>query len=153
MPRLDEILELGIDSLKQEGRNKSLNYLEIVTRAYRLAIDNWYKDPATWDPKQYMEDLHTIPNCGYTLAFHDDRLSDHAHNLESEKSLSKFEFTRIVTNTPGDGLTIHIRNNLESGDVLEFVSPKNPYTFFLRVYSFVDPVSGIEREVVHGGQD
>src|SRR5690606_10932637 len=39
MPRLDQYLALGIDSLKVEGRNKSEYYAAVVARAYRSAID------------------------------------------------------------------------------------------------------------------
>ena len=151
MPKLDEILETGIDSLKIEGRNKSLYYLAIVTRAYRMAIDDWYDDPESWKPNRYMEELQTIPNRGYTLAFHEGRLTNHAHNFENEKSLSRFEFAGIVTDVTEQGLIVHVRNKIESGDVIEFVPPLSPYTFFLRIYSFPDPVKDIEREFVNGG--
>ncbi|HHK75263.1 MAG TPA: peptidase U32, partial [Rhizobiales bacterium] len=40
MPRLDEYLAIGIDSLKVEGRGKSEYYAAIVARAYRMAIDD-----------------------------------------------------------------------------------------------------------------
>jgi putative protease len=151
MPKLSDFLELGIDSLKVEGRNKSLYYLAIVTRAYRMAIDDWYQDPENWNPERYMEELYTIPNRGYTLAFHDGRLSNHAHNFENEKSLSAFEFAGIITAADDEGVTIHVRNKLVAGDVVEFVSPQSRETILLRVYQFDDPTTGKSRETVHGG--
>ena len=42
MPRLDDLLRIGIDSLKVEGRNKTEYYAGIVARAYRKAIDDYY---------------------------------------------------------------------------------------------------------------
>ena len=153
MPKLNEILGIGIDSLKIEGRNKSLYYLAIVTRAYRMAIDDWYENPTSWDPNKYMKELHTIPNRGYTLAFHDGRLTNHAHNIENEKSLSRHEFAGIVTKVDDEGMVIHVRNKIESGDVLEFVPPQKDCTFFLRIYTFVDPENLSERHVVNGGMD
>jgi collagenase-like PrtC family protease len=45
MPRLDKILELGLHSLKIEGRNKTEYYAAITARAYRQAIDDYYKNP------------------------------------------------------------------------------------------------------------
>jgi putative protease len=91
MPKLDELLSIGIDSLKIEGRNKSLYYVAITTRAYRMAIDAWYRDPESWNPAPYMNELNALPNRGYTLAFHEGRLTDLGHNYHSDASLSTSE--------------------------------------------------------------
>ena len=45
MPRLNDILGIGMDSLKIEGRNKTEYYAGTVARAYRQAIDDYYKNP------------------------------------------------------------------------------------------------------------
>ena len=74
MPKLDEYLSLGIDSFKIEGRNKSIYYVAIAARAYRMAIDDWYKDPDNWSADKYLTELDTLSNRGYTIAFHEGRL-------------------------------------------------------------------------------
>ncbi|MCK5922038.1 MAG: U32 family peptidase, partial [Methylococcales bacterium] len=74
LPKLDDYLKLGIDSLKVEGRNKGPYYAAIVARAYRMAIDDWYEDPENWSYETYMEEILTVPNRGFSLAFHDGRL-------------------------------------------------------------------------------
>jgi len=153
MPKVGELLRIGIDSLKVEGRNKSLYYVSIVTRAYRMAIDDWYKDPDNWTPNKYLEELHTIPNRGYTLAFFDGRLTNHAHSYDYDNSLSSYEFAGIITEADETGITIDVRNKLNSGDVLEFVPPKSRRTILLRVYEFHNPYTGEIRESVNGGCD
>ena len=40
MPRLNQILDIGMDSLKIEGRNKTEYYAGTVARVYRKAIEN-----------------------------------------------------------------------------------------------------------------
>ena len=80
MPRLNDYLALGLDSLKVEGRNRSAYYVAVAARAYRMAIDDWQKDPTNWKPDAYMRELATIPNRGYSLAFHEGKLTHHAHN-------------------------------------------------------------------------
>src|SRR5690606_8341449 len=59
MPKLDEYLALGIDSLKVEGRNKNEYYAGVVARAYRHAIDSYYESPETFDYRPFMEELET----------------------------------------------------------------------------------------------
>lgn len=152
MPKLDEYLKLGVDSLKVEGRNKSLYYLAIVTRAYRMAIDDYYRDPENWDPNRYLGELYTIPNRGYTLAFHEGRLENFAHNYDSEQSLSEYEFAGIIRDTDDEGITVEVKNRLVAGDVLEFVSPTSRETVLLRMYEFVHAEKGTTHESVHGGQ-
>lgn len=39
---LDKIIESGVSSLKVEGRMKSINYIALVARTYRKAIDAYY---------------------------------------------------------------------------------------------------------------
>ena len=56
LPRLPDLLGIGMDSLKVEGRNKTEYYTAVVARAYRQAIDDWYKAPQDWNFEKYMPD-------------------------------------------------------------------------------------------------
>ncbi|HKY69776.1 MAG TPA: U32 family peptidase, partial [Gammaproteobacteria bacterium] len=103
MPKLGDYLNLGIDSLKVEGRNKSPYYVAVVARAYRQAIDDWYENPTAWDPKPYLDELMTVPNRGYSLAFHDGRLNHIAHNYQNTGTLSEWTFAGIITDIEEEG--------------------------------------------------
>ncbi len=138
MPKLPEFLELGIDSLKVEGRGRSAYYLAVATRAYRMAIDDWYRDPDSWTPEPYMRELSTIPNRGYSFAFHDGRLTHHAHNYDDTTMLAAWEFAGVIIETRDDCFILEVKNRLEQGDVLEFVPFGNRPTVFLRIYEFED---------------
>ena len=45
MPYLRDVIESGVDSLKIEGRMKSVHYAASVVKAYRMAIDSYFEDP------------------------------------------------------------------------------------------------------------
>ncbi len=45
---IPELMQAGIDSFKIEGRVKSSYYCAAVTNAYRLAIDEYVRDPENW---------------------------------------------------------------------------------------------------------
>ena len=75
MPRLDSLLEIGMHSLKIEGRNKTEYYAAITARSYRQAIDAWRRDPQNWSPDLYMRELHTLQNRGYCLGFYEGHLT------------------------------------------------------------------------------
>ncbi len=136
MPKLNEYLEIGIDSLKIEGRNKSEYYLAIATRAYRMAMDDWAKDPENWQADKYLAELDTLANRGYSLAFHEGRLTNYGHNYESAKSAAKWEFAGVISAVYDDYFILEVKNRLTAGDVLEFVPPAPYPTILLRLYDF-----------------
>jgi U32 family peptidase len=151
MPKLDEYLKIGIDSLKVEGRNKSMYYVAIVARAYRMAIDAYYKDPENWDPKPYLNELAAVSNRGYTLAFHDGRLTNLAHNYDNTRSIADWEFAGVVIAQEEDSIIVEVKNRLVAGDVLEFVSPDSEQTILLRLYEFYNVKKQEISEVVNPG--
>ncbi len=153
MPKLDEYLSLGIDSLKVEGRGRSPYYVAVAARAYRMAIDAWYRDPQNWSPEPYMRELNTIPNRGYSLAFHEGRLTHHAHNYENTTTLAEWEYAGMVTEVTEDAFLLEVKNRLEQGDVLEFVPFADRAPILLRIYEFEDVRNGkhTKQEGVHAG--
>jgi putative protease len=152
MPKLDDYLKTGVDSLKVEGRGKSEYYAAIVARAYRMAIDDYYADPDGWDPKPYMRELEAVGNRGYTLAFHDGRLSNLAHDYEHTASLAQWEYAGVVTEVTDDAFHVLVKSKLTAGEVLEFVSPVARETVLLRVYDFELARDGSRVDVVQGSQ-
>ncbi len=138
MPRLNDYLALGIDSLKVEGRNRSAYYVAVTARAYRMAIDDWRENPTAWQPDAYMRELATIPNRGYSLAFHEGKLKHHAHNFEDTHTLAEWEYAGIVVEVTEDAFMLDIKNRMEQGDVLEFISPASLVPLLLRIYEFQD---------------
>ncbi len=151
MPKLDDYLRIGIDSLKVEGRNKSPYYMAVVAGAYRRAIDDYYDDPENWTPRPYMRELETVGNRGYTLAFHDGRLKNFAHNYENTKAMATWEFGGIIREVKKDGFIVEIKNHICAGDVLEFLPPKGTDTVLLRLYEFELIGKNEKVEQIHGG--
>ena len=151
MPKLDEYLKIGVDSLKVEGRGKSEYYCAIVARAYRMAIDDYYEDPKNWNPKKYMRELEAVGNRGYTLAFHDGRLTNYAHDYEHTASLAQWEYAGVVVEVSESAFHVEIKNKLEPGEVLEFISPINRNTVLLRAYEYENVKNGKKQDVVQGG--
>jgi len=136
MPVLKDYLDIGIDTLKIEGRHKSEYYVAVVTKIYRKAIDDYYNNKEKWDYKSYMQELYTLSNRGYTTAFHNGRLTNLAHNYATSKSLSINLFAGVVTESLEDSFVVLVKNHLEIGDVLEFIIP-NGDIVRLRLYEFI----------------
>jgi putative protease len=151
LPKLDEYLRLGIDSLKVEGRNKSMYYVAVVARAYRMAIDAWRRDPDAWTPEPYMAELDRVPSRGYTLAFHDGRLTNLAHGYQHTGQVADVEFAGFVEAQDDEALIVDVRNRLDAGDVLEFVPPRGEGVIRLRLYEFEVVGRSDRLDVMHPG--
>ena len=66
---LDRLINIGIDSLKIEGRMKSKEYVYKVVSLYRKAIDNYYKYGKIIIDNQDIKELKKIFNREYTKGF------------------------------------------------------------------------------------
>ncbi len=162
MPKLADYLALGIDSLKVEGRGKSVYYVAVVARAYRAAMDDWAQDPDSFDPKPYMDELAKVAARGFTLAFHDGRLTNYAHNYEHTQTLGSWEYAGRIIDIDDNAFYMAVKNRLQAGDVMEFLTPDFNDSILLRLYEFenvadkngkrIDPqYKAIKSDVLHAG--
>ena len=68
---IPELIEAGIKSFKIEGRMKSAYYTAVVTNAYRMAIDSYYRDKENYkfDPL-WMRELESVSHREYCTGFY-----------------------------------------------------------------------------------
>ena len=153
LPRLPDLLGIGMDSLKVEGRNKTEYYAGVVARAYRRAIDDWYQSPQTWDWHKYMDDLNTRQNRGYCLGFHDGKLTNISQNYEYTRTLGDWLFAGSIVEWQGDDAVFEIRNYINSGEFIEFLIPGTLDNLRLTLTEFEDALSGEITPRVSAGQN
>jgi len=85
---VDKILESGVvDSLKIEGRTKSSYYLAITTRAYRMAIDDFYI--GQFDADRYKEELFSTKHRGFNDGYLLKRPFEKGNTQNLEESISE----------------------------------------------------------------
>lgn len=66
---IEELLKIGIDSLKIEGRMKRPEYVYLVTSIYRKALDSFYKDGKVNIDKEDIKQLQKIYHRDFTKGF------------------------------------------------------------------------------------
>ena len=152
LPRLNDLLSIGMDSLKVEGRNKTEYYAGIVARTYRKAIDDYYIDPEHWDWQKYMGELMTLQNRGYCLGFHDGKLTNISQNYEYTRTLGEWLFAGSIVEWQGDDAIFELRNCIEPNEEIEFLSPYNMENIKIRLPQFVDAKTGEITPRVSAGQ-
>jgi putative protease len=121
---LPELIKAGVDSLKIEGRMKSLYYVAAVTRVYRAALDAWRADPENYksDP-QWRRELEAVSHRPYGTGFLFNQ-EDAFVNAEDSHYLRDCDFVGLVKeqDVSGDWL-VEGRNRFQVGDRIELIGP------------------------------
>ncbi len=131
---IPELVDMGVDSLKIEGRTKSHYYVARTAQVYRKAID----DAAAGKPfdQNLLSDLESLASRGYTEGF----LRRHVHSeyQNYEYGVSKSDRQRfvgeVVDVVERDGkslLEIDVKNKFCLGDSIEIMTPAGNVTLKL----------------------
>ena len=133
--QIPEIIDMGVDSLKIEGRLKTEYYLASVINTYRTAIDNYIKNPKEYNYEIYLKELMKTKTRGLTEFFFEDRNNKDFQDYEGHQYNTEYEFGGKIINQEEDKKTlIEIRNKLSIGDELEVLIPGvlEPYKFKIK---------------------
>ncbi len=127
---VQRLQEIGVHSLKIEGRTKSHYYAARTSQAYRQAID----DAAAGKTFNMglMDTLENMSNRGFTEGFYRRHVHDEYQNYTHGASIStQQQFVGEVTHADTDWLTIDVKNRFQVGDELELMTPTGNHTFKL----------------------
>lgn len=152
LPRLNEILPVGLDSFKIEGRNKSEYYAAITARTYRAAIDDWFKNPNDWKPDAYMAELMTLQSRGYTVGFLDGNAGPEAQNYDHPGSHGDWRYAAIVRGHKPNRLVLEVKHKISLGTVLEALSPHQFEPIKLTVSEILNAATQQNVETVSAGK-
>ena len=120
---IPEIIKMGVNSLKIEGRLKTEYYLASVINAYRTAIDDYMKNPNEYDHTKYLKELEKTKTRGLTTFYFNDRNNKDFQEYEGKQYNLEYEFGGKVIEYNEDKSLIEIRNKLKVGDELEILIP------------------------------
>ncbi|WP_157314826.1 tRNA 5-hydroxyuridine modification protein YegQ [Chitinibacter sp. GC72] len=119
---IERLVKMGVDSLKIEGRTKSLYYVARTAQVYRQAID----DAVAGRPfnPALLADLDGLANRGYTDGFYQRHYTHEAQNyLDGHSKAKRSQFVgEIIANTDG-WARIEVKNKFSLGDTLEIIHP------------------------------
>ncbi len=145
---LKELRAAGVISFKIEGRSKSLNYLSLVTKAYRKAIDDLAEN-RSFNPV-LIDEINKTANRGFTSAFYVSKSNRETERFDSPQDGDLAQvFGGQVLDLRGDGMMeVEIKNRVQVGDEMEYISPNEQYRF--RINAMQDKNGG-SISVAHGG--
>lgn len=116
---LKKLRDAGVDSLKIEGRMKSIYYTAIVTRAYRKAVDALKNGS---DISGYREELFKVSHREFSTGFY---FGKDDIEIPTEKSyLRQYTFMAIIGEAAGNNTwKLIVKNQIKKGAKLEFIGP------------------------------
>lgn len=121
---IDKILDLGVDSLKIEGRMKGIYYVSNAVKMYREAIDKYYSGEYEYDPK-WLEEIKSTSNRSFTEGFYLGQPGPDANNYNDRNSYSQTHqlVAKIEEKIGEDEYLLAIRNRVVAGETLEIITP------------------------------
>jgi putative protease len=124
---IPKMIELGIDSLKIEGRMKSIHYVATVVSVYRKVIDAYCADPDNFViKKEWLEELDKCANRDTAPAFFEGvpGYKEQMFGVHSKKTT--YDFVGLVLDYDKETkmVTLQQRNFFKPGDEVEFFGPE-----------------------------
>jgi putative protease len=128
---VERLVQMGIHSLKIEGRTKSHYYVARTAQVYRTAIDNAVAG-RPFD-RGLMSELEHLANRGYTEGFYRRHVpSEHQNYEQGHSSNPNQQFVGEALACDGGHMTVDVKNYFQVGDTLELISPAGNRTFTLQ---------------------
>lgn len=132
LEHLPQIIEAGIDSLKIEGRMKSINYVASVVKTYRQALDSYFADPKGYEFRpEWAAEIAKVSHRDYSTGFLFGRPGAEAQNMATSGYKREYDFVAVVKGfePKRNLLLLEQRNKFSAGEVLEISGPKGePFT-------------------------
>ena len=123
---IPELVKSGLDSLKIEGRMKSVYYVANIVRAYREAIDTYYKNPECYEynPSWY-DEIRKASHREFTKGFYNNKPTEKDQLYTSSSYIREYDFIGIVKsyNSETRVAMIEQRNHFKIGDDIEIMGP------------------------------
>ena len=131
---IPDIIDIGVCSLKVEGRMRSIYYIATVINTYRRAIDDYYNGMLDDKKiKKYLKVLNRVANRDNAVQFFDNFPTEKEQYFGEREEVSNQDYLGIVDDYDGEYVSLITKNFFKPGDEVEIISPDR------ETFSFVVP--------------
>jgi len=123
---IPELMDAGIDSFKVEGRMKTALYVATVARTYRLAIDDYQKDPEYYHSRLpfYREEIAKCTYRQFTTGFFFGKPNEEAQIYDSNTYMKEYTYLGMAGKKNRAGFYhLEQRNKFFVGEIIEVMKP------------------------------
>ena len=118
---LKDLKDAGVDSIKIEGRMKSIYYTAVITRAYRKQLD-YIEGLAKEDPQPYVDEIFKVSHREFSTGFYYGK--DEIEMPTFKSYMSEAQFLGSVEEQAGEGIyRLDVKNQILASDPIEYIGP------------------------------
>ncbi|HCC06696.1 MAG TPA: peptidase U32 [Clostridiales bacterium] len=132
LEHIPELIGAGITSFKIEGRMKSVYYVATVVKAYRDAIDDYFKDPKVYEKNKeyYIREICKSSYRDYTTGFYFEKPGADEQIYDKATYIREYNFCGVILDYDKETkiATIEQRNKISIGEELEIFKKKGKFT-------------------------
>lgn len=124
---IPDMIENGVDSLKIEGRMKSVHYVSTVTNCYKAAVDAYLESPAKFEAikQDLIDELWKVAQRELATGFYYQAPTENEQLFGARRKIPQYKFIAEVVAFDQATMTATIRqrNVINEGDQVEFYGP------------------------------
>ena len=129
---IPDMIDIGVASLKIEGRMRSIYYIATVVNNYRKLIDEYYNGTLIEDRiKYYRHELNKVANRDNIDQFYNKFPGKDEQYFLGRNEESKQDFLALVDDYDGEYVTVISKNYFKAGDKVEIISPNKDIISFI----------------------
>ncbi len=123
---IPELVKAGIDSFKIEGRMKTALYVAVVSRTYRMALDDYFEDPEKYEKNipYYKEEIAKCTYRQFTTGFFFGPTSHESQIYDHNTYVKGYVYLGMISRAGSDGSGVfEQKNKFSVGDEVEIMKP------------------------------
>lgn len=125
--RIPDMIENGVDSLKIEGRMKSIHYVSTVTNCYKAAVDAYMESPEAFEAikQDLVDEMWKVAQRELATGFYYSTPTENEQLFGARRKIPQYKFVGEVVSFDETSMTATIRqrNVIQEGDQVEFYGP------------------------------
>ena len=124
---IPDMIENGVDSLKIEGRMKSIHYVSTVTNCYKAAVDAYLESPEKFEAikQDLVDEMWKVAQRELATGFYYHTPTENEQLFGARRKIPEYKFVAEVVayDEATQTATIRQRNVIHEGDQVEFYGP------------------------------
>ena len=129
---IPELMDIGVDSLKIEGRMRSIYYIATVVKVYRKLIDDYYHNSQNYEYNlKYENILRQVANRDSITQFFDGNYGKSVQYYNGRQEATNQDFLGLVLDYDKNNKLAKLeqRNYFKKGDKVEIFGPDKSFKF------------------------
>lgn len=124
---IPDMIENGVNSLKIEGRMKSIHYVSTVSMVYKKAVDAYLESPETFEAikPELVDELWKVAQRELDTGFYYGTPDENKQLFGARRKIPQYKFIGEVVSYDAEAgtATVRQRNVITEGDAIEFYGP------------------------------